>query len=218
MEGAASDLTHANSPGVVIARGAGPFVLAPLLAMVPFAALALLLEDPVWSYVSFPLGIAFVFGLMFFRDPYRELGKGIVSPADGRVLTADPAKATLTVVMSVLNVHVNRSPLAGRVVSMEHTPGTHAPAASSRTSRNERVETVLETSLGPLRLTQVAGVFARRIVPYVGPGDTVRKGQRIGIIRFGSRVELSLPGGAILSVREGDKVRAGTTTIAEPGP
>jgi phosphatidylserine decarboxylase len=77
------------------------------------------------------------------------------------------------------------------------------------------VETVLDTPLGPLRITQVAGVFARRIVPYVRRGDGVRKGQRIGMIRFGSRVELVLPPGVRITARVGDKVRAGETTVGE---
>lgn len=199
----------------MIARGAGPFVLAPLLAMVPFAALPLFLGDPAWSYPSLPLGIAFVFGLVFFRDPHREPGRGIVSPADGRVLAADVANRTLTVFMGIHNVHVNRAPLEGVVGSVVHTDGGHAPAYAPGAVTNERVETTLQTSLGPVTVIQVAGVFARRIVPYVRRGDRVRKGQRIGMIRFGSRVELRLPRGVRLAVRVGDKVRAGETTVAE---
>ena len=199
----------------MIARGAGPFVFAPLLGMLPLAALALILEDPRWSYPSIPLGIAFLFSLVFFRDPYREKGPGIVSPADGRILAADPDRGKLVVFMGIFNVHVNRAPLDGRVASVVHTAGGHAPAYSEDAGANERVETVLETQFGLVRMTQVAGVFARRIVPYVRRGDAVRKGQRIGMIRFGSRVELTLPRGVRLSVRVGDKVRAGESTVAE---
>lgn len=201
----------------MIARGAAPFVLGPLLGMVPFAALVLVFEDPRWSYPSLPLGIAFAFGLVFFRDPHRERGRGIVSPADGRVLASDAENGTLTVFMGIHNVHVNRAPIDGRVVSVVHSAGGHAPAYAEGAATNERVETILETALGPVALTQVAGVFARRIVPYVKKGDMVRKGQRIGMIRFGSRVELRLPRGVRLSVRAGDKVRAGETTVAEVG-
>jgi len=201
----------------VIARGGGPFVVAPLLVMVPFAALALLLEDPRWSYPALPLGIAFVFGLVFFRDPQREIGPGIVSPADGRVLAADSEEGILTVFMGVHNVHVNRAPLDGRVVSVVHTDGGHAPAYAEDAATNERVETTLDTAVGRVTVTQIAGVFARRIVPYVRRGDTVRKGQRIGMIRFGSRAELRLPEGVLITVRVGDKVRAGETTVAEVG-
>ena len=199
----------------MIARGAGLFVFAPLLGMLPLAAFALILEDPRWSYPSIPLGIAFLFSLMFFRDPYREKGPGIVSPADGRILAAEPGSGKITVFMGIHNVHVNRAPLDGRVASVVHTAGGHAPAYTEGAAANERVEMVLETRLGLVRVTQVAGVFARRIVPYVRRGDAVRKGQRIGMIRFGSRVELILPRGVRLSVRVGDKVRAGQTTVAE---
>jgi len=183
--------------------------------MMPLAALALILEDPRWSYPSIPLGIAFLFAIVFFRDPYRGKGPGIVSPADGRILTADSGSGKIVVFMGIHNVHVNRAPLDGRVGSVVHTPGGHAPAYAESAAANERVQTVLETQFGPVKVTQVAGVFARRIVPYVRRGDAVRKGQRIGMIRFGSRVELILPRGLRLSVRVGDKVRAGETTVAE---
>ena len=199
----------------MIARGAAPFVFGPLVAMLPFAALALLLRDPRWSYASIPLGLAFLFSLVFFRDPYRVKGAGIVSPADGRVLVADADRGRLVVFMGILNVHVNRAPFDGRVASVVHTRGGHAPAYAERAARNERVETVFETRLGRVTMTQVAGVFARRIVPYVRRGDAVRKGQRVGMIRFGSRVELVLPPGVRFTVQAGDKVRAGETTVAE---
>lgn len=199
----------------MIARGAGPFLFVPLFGMAAFGALVLVFEDVRWSYGSLPLALAFVFMLAFFRDPPRAPGTGIVSPADGRVLRADAANRRLTVFMSVSNVHVNRAPLDGRVASVVRTPGGHAPAYADEAVHNERVEIVLDTDIGLVTVTQVAGVFARRIVPYVRRGDRVRKGQRIGMIRFGSRVEVALPRGARLAAKEGEIVRAGETTIAE---
>ena len=158
--------------------------------------------------------IAFLALLVFFRDPDRKPGHGLVSPADGRVLEADAATGTLTVFMGLGNVHVNRAPWDGRITRMAHTPGGHAPAYKKEAARNERLETVLDTGLGPIRMTQVAGIVARRIVPFRREGDRVKKGQRIGMIRFGSRVELSLPKGVRLVVAVGEKVRAGETTVA----
>ncbi len=153
--------------------------------------------------------------LAFFRDPPREIGAGLVSPADGRVLSADPASGKMSIFMGVADVHVNRAPMAGTVVRQDHRPGGHAVASKAEASRNERLEWEFATRLGPLRLTQVAGAFARRIVPYLHAGDKVKKGQRIGLVRFGSRVDLVLPSGCRVTVAPGDRVRAGTSTIAE---
>lgn len=199
----------------MIARGSAAIVFAPVLAMVAVAAAALGLEDAGLTLWSVPLAVAFLFLLSFFRDPDRVPGGGIVSPADGRVLEVDPVRRTMTVFMGLRDVHVNRAPVDGRVARASYAPGGHAPAYRPTAARNERLESVLDTPLGPVGLLQVAGVFARRIVPYVREGDTVRKGQRIGMIRFGSRVELTLPEGVRLVVRRGDRVRAGETTVAE---
>jgi phosphatidylserine decarboxylase len=183
--------------------------------MVASMAAALVLSSVAAVYASLPLGLLFLFALVFFRDPERVPGKGIVSPADGRVLAADPDRRTLTVFMNLTNVHVNRAPWAGRISRMTYTPGGHAPAYRADAARNERLETVLDTDVGQFRITQVAGVFARRIVPYRREGDRVKKGARVGMIRFGSRVELVLPRGVRVVAREGDRVRAGETTVAE---
>lgn len=199
----------------MIARGSAPLVFAPLAAMVAVGFSALLLESMRVTLWSVPLFLAFLFLLAFFRDPERATGRGIVSPADGRVLEADPATGRLVVFMGLQNVHVNRAPASGRVASMSYTSGGHAPAYDAKASRNERLETVLVTAHGTIAIAQVAGVFARRIVPYVREGDRIKKGQRIGMIRFGSRVELTLPEGVRLVVGPGVKVRAGETTVAE---
>ena len=175
---------------------------------------AIAFEVPWLLLPGLPLGIAFLVLLVFFRDPERRPGRGIVSPADGRVLEADEA-GRLVVFMGLSNVHVNRAPLDGRIAAMMHTRGGHAPAYRPEARQNERVETVLETAIGPVKLVQVAGTIARRIVTYRSEGDRVKKGQRIGMIRFGSRVEVTLPAGVRFLVRPGDRVRAGETTVAE---
>jgi len=198
----------------VIARGSATLVLAPLFATAACMAGAIVLEAPTLLYPGLPLGIAFLFLVVFFRDPERVSGRGVVSPADGRVLEADSATGRVTVFMSLADVHVNRAPLDGRITRMTHTRGGHKPAYRAEARENERLETVIDTALGPVRIVQIAGTVARRIMPFRREGDRVKKGQRIGMIRFGSRVEMTLPNGLRLVVRVGERVRAGETTVA----
>ena len=200
----------------VIARGApAGILLAPVLVMVAIAAAVLAFEQMALGALTLPFGLAFLAILFFFRDPRRVIGAGVVSPADGRILVADPAAGRLAIFMGVSDVHVNRAPIGGVVLRQTHRPGGFAIASGPESASNERLVWEIETRLGPLELTQVAGIFARRIVPYVRPGDKVKKGQRIGLVRFGSRVELVLPPGCRLVVAVGDRVRAGASTIAE---
>lgn len=151
----------------------------------------------------------------FFRDPEREIGKGIVSPADGVVTDVGEKEGTkfLSIFMNLHDVHVNRAPEQGKILSVRHFPGKHSVAFGSNVMENEHAVIEIETEHGILKIVQIAGIFARRITTYVKPGDFVRKGERIGIIFLGSRVELSLPPDAVLRVKKGEKVRAGETTI-----
>ena len=183
--------------------------------MAGIAAAVLAFERLALVFYTIPFGLAFVALLFFFRDPPREIGPGVVSPADGRVVVADPSSRRVAIFMGVTDVHVNRAPMAGIVRAMRHRPGGHAVASSRDTGGNERLEWEFETRLGVLRLDQVAGIFARRIVPYRSPRDKVKKGQRIGLVRFGSRVEFQLPPGCALRVAVGDRVRAGASMVAE---
>jgi len=200
----------------VIARGAPPAILlAPLVIMAGVAASILIFEQMALGFVTIPFALAFLAFLFFFRDPRREVGSGIVSPADGRVILADPATRRVTIFMRLTDVHVNRAPIAGVVAKQQRRPGGYAIASSPAAARNERLDWEFATPLGVLRLTQFAGIFARRIVPYLRSGDKVKKGERIGLVRFGSRVELVLPPGCRLTVAKGDRLRAGTSTIAE---
>lgn len=170
-----------------------------------------------WPALVMAAPLAFV--LAFFRDPDRRPGPGVVSPADGRVTAVRRTDdgTTIQVFMSPFDVHVNRAPLDGRVVAREHHPGSHVPAFDKDADGNERLAWTLETDLGDVRVVQIAGAAARRILPYVEEGDAVRRGQRIGIIRLGSRVDLHLPAGTRPTVAEGDRVRAAETTVAEVG-
>ena len=155
----------------------------------------------------------FVFMVFFHRDPDRiPLGDGMLSPADGKVVLA--ASDRVAVFMAPSNVHVNRAPLDGYVRHIEYRKGTHLPAFLSRACSNQQNRMHLETDDGEMELRQITGTLVRKIVCYVEPGDRVARGERIGMIRFGSRVEVSIPEGYRLKVDRGDKVRAGETVIA----
>jgi phosphatidylserine decarboxylase len=194
----------------MIAKGSLPLIAAPLI----LAQIIFLFR--LW-YLSFLfLGIGLLF-IVFFRDPERDIASGIVAPADGVVTEIEKGEETikLVTVMGLANIHVNRAPLEGRVVSIKHFPGGHKLATDKDSKANERLVTTLETDMGEVTVTQIAGAFARRIVSYIGEGDNIKKGQRIGIIRFGSRVDLVIPNKNFrVIVEKGAKVLAGATSIA----
>jgi phosphatidylserine decarboxylase len=165
--------------------------------------------------------LAFAFGVLlavFFRDPERSPGRGICSAADGVVLNVEEREGALLIstFMNVHNVHVNRAPLQGKVVKVEKKGGGHKPAFSRGAAENAQGTITLSTDLGLVKVVQISGTFAWRVVQYVSVGQNVKKGQRIGIIRFGSRVDLYLPAERVRSVvGAGERVRAGETTVAE---
>lgn len=158
-----------------------------------------------------------VFTLNFFRDPRRNTPgnpEGLVAPADGRIIRADSER--ISIFMNVFNVHVCRSPVAGRVMSVAHEPGRFLAAMKSEASeQNERTAVLVAPKSGPpVRFVLVAGLIARRIVCRVAAGRELRAGERVGIIRFGSRVDLDLPAGTVPTVGVGDRVVAGETIVA----
>ena len=154
-----------------------------------------------------------IFMIFFHRDPDRlPEGEGMLAPADGKVIQA--AVNRITIFMSPSNVHVNRAPLDGWVRNIEYRKGTHLPAFLGRACLNQQNRMHLSTDDGEMELSQITGTLVREIVCYVGPGDRVSRGERIGMIRFGSRVEVSIPFGYSLQVAKGDRVRAGQTVIA----
>jgi len=203
-----------------LAKGTLHWVLAPLalgalllvasaLPAAPFTALRVL---AVLSLLSA------LFLANFFRDPERLLAEGLVSPADGVVTVVrplPPGGTEVQIFMNVHNVHVNRAPCDARVLRREHRLGAHVPAWHKDSARNERVTWDLETPHGPVRVVQVAGLLARRIVPYAEEGQRLAKGERIGIIRLGSRVDVHLPPGVAPRVAVGDRVLAGSTTLGD---
>lgn len=202
-----------------LARGTAHWVLAPLAAgLLLFAASFVVAQGPLraLAIVAFLLT---AFLANFFRDPERVLAEGLVSPADGvvtEVREAEDGGKVVVVFMNVHNVHVNRAPCDATVRKRTYAPGSHAPAWSKESERNERMTWDLDTPHGDIRVVQVAGLLARRIVPYVKEGARLRKGDRIGIIRLGSRVDVHLPPGVEPAVKVGDRVLAGSSTLARP--
>jgi phosphatidylserine decarboxylase len=159
------------------------------------------------------------FVVWFHRDPERTPpATGVVSPADGRVsvVREEGEQVRVGVFMNVTDVHVIRAPRAGAVEYRNHRPGAHRPAFSKESERNERVELRFDD----YEVSMIAGWFARRIHPYVGVGDGVERGDRIGHVSFGSRADVLLPPAydrVDVLVSEGDRVRAGETVVAYRG-
>lgn len=189
------------------------------LVLIQFNILFIMLL--IFSFIFF---LIFLFLLLFFRDPNRKIGSGVVACADGKIRSITNLKdeiigdcICISTFMNLHNVHVNRSPFDGIVDNIKHISGIHLPAFKKESEKNERVITIINTSIGNLKIVQIAGTFARRIVPYISKGDKIKKGDRIGIIRFGSRVDLYLPKNKInkLNIKIGDIVLAGEDSIAE---
>ena len=196
-----------------------------------------------WETIAWPIGFLTLGVLAFFRDPQRVTPQGdrfVVSPADGlvtliqkvpppRELTVDDGSGAvrlgetpvtrISIFMSVFDVHINRAPIGGTVRRVVYIPGKFVNADLDKASEeNERQHLLIERGDGAaIGFTQIAGLVARRIVPFVKPGDILAAGQRIGLIRFGSRVDVYLPEGTEPSVLMGQKVIAGETVLAEIG-
>ncbi len=206
-------------PHPLLAREGWPFIAASLIAALTATALV--------AFWSIPLWVVFVFCVQFFRDPPRavppEAGL-VLSPADGRIVAVEECDdpyaqrraLKISVFMNVFNVHSNRSPIDGSITSVQYTPGSFVNADLDKAStENERNAVVARTSDGQVvTFVQVAGLIARRILCYVNSGDELKRGQRYGFIRFGSRVDVYLPLGAKPQARLGDKVYATTTVLA----
>lgn len=196
----------------MIAKGTIHLILAPFL----LGIVCLLLFPYIKSMVltATILFVITVFFLFFFRDPERKIGDGIVAPADGKIMTVEENDSIkVSTFMNLHNVHVNRAPSDGKILSVEHVFGRHAPAYKKESDLNEKVVIKMDTEIGVINIVQIAGIFARRIVPYIKKGDAVKKGQRIGIIRFGSRVDLYLPKNIEITVKKGENVLSGKTSI-----
>jgi len=199
----------------------------------PFVGASVAVAAAVWTIFGFSASLVFwviaVFVLQFFRDPPRQAPVGphlVLSPADGRIVKvvqahdpyANRPALLISVFMNVFNVHSNRVSVGGTVRQVQYFPGSFVNADLDKASlENERNAIVLDTPRGTVTLVQVAGLIARRILCYVGPGQQVAAGERYGFIRFGSRVDVYLPPDAVPKVVIGQKVSATETVLAEFG-
>lgn len=191
-----------------------PFIITLLLLTIGAAAAC-------WWIVAAILFGLLLFNINFFRDPQRQTPEGaglFICPADGKVIRAESSEngGRVDIFMNVFNVHVNRAPMSGRITHMQYFPGKFINASFEHASEeNERNRFEMETDAGEkIAFTQIAGLVARRIVSYTAVGDRVEAGQRIGMIRFGSRVDCEIPAGYELCVGVGEHVTAGKTVIA----
>ncbi|HYD48652.1 MAG TPA: phosphatidylserine decarboxylase family protein [Terriglobales bacterium] len=198
-----------------------PFIAGSVL-------LALVLFLLGWNWIAWPALLLAIFVLNFFRDPERVSSSdpaAILSPADGRVIKVtrcqdDAHLGTeahlISIFMSPLDVHVNRIPCDGQIADIRYAAGSFLRAyADDASLGNERNAVFLDDANGRrICFVQVAGFVARRIVCHIKPGDVVRKGERYGMIRFGSRADIYLPLGAEPQVKVGDRTTAGVTVLA----
>lgn len=168
------------------------------------------------AHFLFIIGILLtLFFIVFFRDPERTPqgdDDDMVSPADGKVIRINDR--IVCIFMNIHNVHVNRAPLSGIVTHIDYKPGGFIPAFNKDSNVNERNHVVVKSDYGILELTQIAGILTRRIVSYISEGGHVERGERIGMIRFGSRVDVVIPEGYGFIIGKGANVKAGETIIA----
>ena len=194
-------------------------------------ALAVLLTVAVGGTLGLALLVLAAFFLFFFRDPDRTVTEGaraVLSPADGRVMVAGaptgqemPAGSwqQITIFLSPMDVHVNRMPVGGRVSRVRYHPGRFLPAyRPDAGDLNEYTEVWIDHGGQPIVVRQIVGILARRIVCRLTVGDTVAAGQRYGVMKFGSRIDMFLPLSATIHIKVGDKVIGGETHLATLKP
>jgi phosphatidylserine decarboxylase len=213
---------------VNVAREGVPFiVLAAAIAAGAFGLAVVRRSWPLWL-LAFVLALVALWVAYFFRDPERTGDRGdalVIAPADGRIIQVsdvdEPAfvhgRATrISIFMNVFNVHVNRYPVSGTVKYVHYNPGKFLHAAAEKSSlENEQASVGIESRGQKILVRQIAGMIARRIVTYSKEGDAVRQGDRFGIIRFGSRVDVFVPLGTAIRVKVGEGTLSGTTVLGE---
>jgi phosphatidylserine decarboxylase len=208
-------------------EGLGLIGIAALIAAGGYALALNRRSWPLWL-LAFTLTLVALWVAYFFRDPERQGERGdrlVIAPADGKVVMISEVdeptfmreKALrVSIFMNVFNVHVNRYPVTGTVRFVERKRGRFLNAATEASSmENEQTSVGLETPSARILVRQIAGLIARRIVTYAGEGQSVRQGDRMGLIRFGSRVDVFMPMSSTVRVRVGDVTYAGVTAIGE---
>lgn len=198
-----------------------PFVFIPLIIAAVFAVLAVVFVFYQLWFVAAAFILLALFMAFFFRDPQRNIPTDadiIVSAADGRVTRIEDREdgKFVSVFLSPLDVHINRSPIAGKVKQVELFQGKKAPATSNTASEtNERNAITIEGAKMTVVCTQIVGILARRIVCWSKVGDTLDIGEKYGLIKFGSRTDLLMPKNTEIFVKVGDKVKGGETIIGK---
>lgn len=208
-------------------EGLSFILIAALVAIGAFGVALSRRSWPLWL-LAFLLTLVALWVAYFFRDPTRLGERGeqlVISPADGKIVMVTEVDEPLfmkskavriSIFMNVFNVHVNRYPVSGVVRFVESKPGRFVNAAREEASlENEQASVGIESGSNQILVRQIAGLIARRIVTDAREGEHVRQGDRMGLIRFGSRVDVFLPVGSSLRIKPGDIVYAGTTVLAE---
>jgi phosphatidylserine decarboxylase len=198
---------------VRLAKSGIPFVAVPGIAAIAVALLG-------WWPVAVVLAVLAGYMAFFFRDPQRTVPEGerlVVAPGDGRVMlleTKDDGRPAVAIFLGLLDVHVNRAPVTGRVVSVEVKGSEFRAAFKDEAGRvNVQNHVVFDTVAGLVEMQQIVGFAARRLEFWKDQGAGVIAGERIGLMKFGSRIDLTLPKGSELSCRVGDRVVAGVTVL-----
>ena len=205
-----------------------PFIFSPLvigIALVVISRISALNLPSIVPCIAMALGIALIifaaFCMFFFRDPKIEITQGeniILSPCNGTVMELEEETngKIIRVFLSIFSVHLQRSPVAGTVTGVTHKDGKFFMAWDKRAqSMNEQNIITIQAEDGMYTARQIAGFLARRCVSWVKPGDVLKEGDKIGMIKFSSQVDLHLPAHAVISVKPGDKVRAGITVMGK---
>jgi phosphatidylserine decarboxylase len=188
----------------VIAKGAGYWIAIPLV----WGAISIVLAVQLVSYVLYILANAFflasVLIIVLFRDPPRNTGKGVVSPADGKVIYVNRERNTLTISTSLLNVHINRAPVGGRILKIER-----------KKQNGGKVETSIATEIGIVKVRRKPRLAPKKTISYFGRGRRLTKGQRMGVVIPSALISLELPDSVRIVVNEGQRVLAGETSVGE---
>ncbi len=200
----------------MLAKGSKPWLFTAALLTALFAVLSRAINSSHLNHAAYIAMALTLFMVLFFRDPERKVEVSdtyMVSPADGTIIDIRDRK--VCIFMFLQNVHVNRAPISGNIREITYKKGGYLPAFCKDSERNERNEFIIHSKYGDVSVMQIAGTVVRRIVPYSRVNDSVEQGQRIGMIRFGSRVDVTIPQDFNIIVRKGERVLAGKTIIAK---